>query len=52
MRFQSDSRGVDWQELIQLVADGDAAPFYARLGFEPFGHVMARLDQSRLYEPP
>jgi aralkylamine N-acetyltransferase len=37
---------------VLLVADGEAAPFYSRLGFEPFGHVLARLDRSSLYDPP
>jgi len=33
---------------ILLVADGDAARFYGRLGFQPYGDVMARVDPSRL----
>lgn len=48
------------QELLQqlpvwrvlLVADGEAAPFYERLGFTPFDHVMARLDRTKLHDQP
>jgi hypothetical protein len=25
--------------------------FYERLGFEPFGNVLARFDRTRLYDP-
>jgi len=35
---------------VLLVADSEAAPFYTRLGFEPYGDVMAHLDRSRLYD--
>jgi len=34
-----------------LVADIDVQPFYAKLGFQPYGDVMARLDPGRLYVP-
>ena len=37
---------------ILLVADGDAARFYGRLGFQPYGDVMALLDRSRLRDTP
>ena len=33
---------------ILLIADGDAARFYGRLGFQPYGDTMALLDRSRL----
>ncbi|HJS92143.1 MAG TPA: GNAT family N-acetyltransferase [Steroidobacteraceae bacterium] len=33
---------------ILLVADAHVRPFYERLGFEPFGDVLARLDRTRL----
>lgn len=33
---------------ILLIADGDAARFYGRLGFQPYGDTMALLDPSRL----
>jgi len=33
---------------VLLIADGDAARFYARLGFQPYGDTMALLDRSRL----
>jgi GNAT superfamily N-acetyltransferase len=33
---------------VLLIADGDAARFYARLGFQPYGDAMALLDRSRL----
>lgn len=36
---------------VMLVADDDAQPFYARLGFTSYGDVMARLDWDRLYDP-
>jgi ribosomal protein S18 acetylase RimI-like enzyme len=35
---------------ILLVADGEARPYYRRLGFEAFGDVLARLDRDRLYD--
>lgn len=35
---------------VLLIADGDAARFYGRLGFEPYGDVMALLDRSRLQD--
>jgi aralkylamine N-acetyltransferase len=35
---------------VLLVADGDAARFYDRLGFRPYGDVMALLDRSRLHD--
>ena len=35
---------------VLLVADGDAARFYGRLGFQPYGDVMALLDRSRLHD--
>jgi hypothetical protein len=35
---------------VLLVADSEAAPFYKRLGFEPYGDVMAYLDRSKLYD--
>jgi aralkylamine N-acetyltransferase len=37
---------------ILLVAEGDARRFYQRLGFEPYGDVMARLDRTKLYGSP
>ncbi len=37
---------------VLLVAHGDVSPFYERLGFEPFGDVLARFDRQRLYDPP
>ena len=73
LRFQHDSQGVDWQDLVRLfklanlggaratrskelpvwrvllVADGDARRFYQRLGFEPFGDVLARFDRTKLF---
>ena len=36
---------------VLLVADGDARRFYQRLGFEPYGDVMARLDRAKLRDP-
>jgi hypothetical protein len=33
---------------VLLVADGDARPFYQRLGFEPFGDVLALFDRAKL----
>jgi aralkylamine N-acetyltransferase len=33
---------------VLLVADGEAKRFYQRLGFEPYGDVMARLDRAKL----
>ena len=58
VRLQVDLLGVDSQELISmlsvwrvlLVADGDVTEFYRRLGFEPFGNVMGRFDDTRLLE--
>jgi ribosomal protein S18 acetylase RimI-like enzyme len=35
---------------VLLVADGDARRFYARLGFEPYEDIMARIDPARLHE--
>ena len=35
---------------VLLVADGDAKRFYQRLGFEPFGDVLALLDRAKLYD--
>jgi hypothetical protein len=35
---------------VLLVADGDAAPFYQRLGFEAFGNVLARFDRTLLVD--
>ena len=35
---------------VLLVADGDAARFYGRLGFRPYGDVMALLDRGRLHD--
>lgn len=35
---------------VLLVADGDAKPFYQKLGFVPFGDVLARFDRTRLYD--
>jgi len=35
---------------ILLVADRDVQPFYERLGFHPFGNVLARIDSLRLYD--
>ena len=35
---------------ILLVADGDARRFYQHLGYEPFGDVLARFDQTKLYD--
>ena len=37
---------------VLLVADGDARRFYQRLGFEPFGDVLARFDRTKLFDPP
>ena len=37
---------------VLLVADGDARRFYKRLGFEPFGDVLARFDRTKLFDPP
>ena len=36
---------------ILLVAQGDVRAFYERLGFEPFGDVLARFDRAKLYDP-
>jgi aralkylamine N-acetyltransferase len=35
---------------ILLVADAHVRPFYERLGFEPCGDVLARLDRTMLYD--
>lgn len=35
---------------IMLVADAHARQFYQRLGFEPFGDILARLDRTKLYD--
>ena len=35
---------------VLLVADGDAKRFYQRLGFAPFGDVLALLDRAKLYD--
>src|SRR6185437_7988394 len=35
---------------VLLVADGEVTAFYRRLGFEPFGNVMGRLDNAKLFE--
>lgn len=40
------SRLPVWRVL--LVADGDARGFYERLGFKPYGDVLAKLDRARL----
>jgi ribosomal protein S18 acetylase RimI-like enzyme len=40
------SRLPVWRVL--LVADGDAARFYGRLGFKPYGDVLALLDRTKL----
>lgn len=40
------SRLPVWRVL--LVADGDAARFYGRLGFKPYCDVLALLDRTRL----
>ena len=37
---------------VLLVADGEATRFYQRLGFGPFGDVMARFDRTKLVDPP
>ena len=36
---------------VLLVADGDAARFYQRLGFKPYSDVLALLDRTRLRDP-
>jgi hypothetical protein len=36
---------------VLLVADAEAAPFYQRLGFAPFGDVLARFDRAKLFDP-
>ncbi len=33
---------------VLLVADGDARRFYQRLGYEPFGDMLARFDPTKL----
>jgi ribosomal protein S18 acetylase RimI-like enzyme len=35
---------------VLLIADGEAARFYRRLGFQSYGGVMALLDRSRLHD--
>jgi ribosomal protein S18 acetylase RimI-like enzyme len=35
---------------ILLVAEGHAREFYRRLGFEPFGDVMGRFDDAKLFD--
>lgn len=35
---------------VMLVSDGDTNDFYAKLGFAPFDHVLARFDRSRLFD--
>ena len=40
------SRLPVWRVL--LVADGDAARFYGRLGFKPYGDVLALHDRTKL----
>jgi hypothetical protein len=35
---------------ILLVADASVRPFYARLGIELFGDVLARIDSTKLYD--
>jgi ribosomal protein S18 acetylase RimI-like enzyme len=40
------SRLPVWRVL--LVADGDAARFYGRLGFKPYSDVLALLDRTKL----
>jgi GNAT superfamily N-acetyltransferase len=35
---------------VLLVADEDARRFYQRLGYEPFGDVLALFDQTKLYD--
>lgn len=35
---------------VLLVADADVTPFYARLGFQAYGDVLARLDRTHLYD--
>lgn len=36
---------------ILLVAGSHVSEFYERLGFEPFGDVLARFDRTKLYDP-
>ena len=50
-RLMSDVLGMLPVWRVLLVADGDARRFYQRLGFEPYGDVMARLDRTKLYDP-
>jgi ribosomal protein S18 acetylase RimI-like enzyme len=40
------SRLPVWRVL--LIADGDAARFYGRLGFKPYGDVLALLDPKKI----
>ncbi len=35
---------------VLLVADREVQPFYRRLGFDSYDDVMARLDQTRLFD--
>jgi aralkylamine N-acetyltransferase len=35
---------------VMLVSDGDTDDFYARFGFAPFAHVLARFDRTRLFD--
>ena len=35
---------------VLLVADQGVRPFYSRLGFEPYGDVLARLERSNLLD--
>jgi hypothetical protein len=35
---------------VLLIADGDVTEFYRRLGFQPFGNVMGRIDHTKLLE--
>jgi len=44
------SRLPVWRML--LVADESAQPFYRRLGFQPYGDVMARIDPQKLHGTP
>lgn len=36
---------------VLLVAGAHVSEFYERLGFEPFGDVLARFDRTKLYDP-
>lgn len=35
---------------VLLVAEGSAREFYRRLGFGPFGNVMGRFDDAKLFD--